>query len=148
MLGIMKPVLLIVSSFLLVLLTGCIVLPAPASGNKVASGKRIQPDDVAFVHVGQTTREEFESKLGPPWTNYSDLRVSVYWWEMVTGHWVWGAFLPGEISIGGGGIEDVTRMDVLFVKFDENDRVERLKIMHHPRNKTTKEAADAWLKSP
>ena len=143
----MKPVLLIFSAFFLLVLTGCIVFPAPASGNKVASGRRIESADVGFVRFGDTTREEFESKIGAPWTNYTDLRVSVYWWEMVTGHWVWGFLLPGEISISGGGVEDITRMDVLFVRFDENNRVERLKIMHHPKNITTKDASIAWLRS-
>jgi hypothetical protein len=30
------------------------------------------------VRFGDTTREEFESKVGVLWTNYTDLRISVY----------------------------------------------------------------------
>ena len=142
----MKLALLLLAGCLTVVITGCIAFPAPAFGNKVESGERIQSADVAFVRLGATTREEFESKLGAPWTNYTDLRVSVYCWEMVTGYWVWGWAVP----FGGpsdGGVEHWTRTEILFVAFDEKDCVERLKMLRHPKNMSTKEAALVWRKS-
>ena len=143
----MKPniVQLILAGSASLVLTGCIVFPTPSFNDKVQSGKRIQSADLAFVRFGDTTRGEFESKLGVPWTNYADLRVSVYYWESLTGHWIWGWAIPVPDGASGGGIEDITRIDILFVKFDQNDRVERLKIMHHPKKMTTKDAAMAWL---
>ncbi len=45
------------------------------------------------------------------------------------------------------GIEEITRLDVLFVEFSEQDQVRKCKIMHHPKNRATKDAATAWLLS-
>ena len=143
---VIKPIVQIIAGLMLIGLTGCVALvaPVPASGNKVAFGNRIQPSDLAFVRFGETTRREFESKIGVPWTNYSDLAVSVYFWEMVTGYWVWGGISPL-----GGGVDkaEITRMDVMFVEFTEDDRVKRFQTMPHPKKMRTKDIVVGWLQS-
>ncbi len=96
----LKQLLPMSAALILVAITGCMVFPFPASGKKILSGTQIQHDDLAFVRIGDTTREQIESRIGLPWTNYADLRVSVYCWEMVKGHWVWMLWLG---YVGGGG---------------------------------------------
>jgi hypothetical protein len=147
----MKPLVQIIAGLSLVVLTGCVglIVPVPASGKKVAFGQRIQTNDLAFVQVGKTTRQECQSKIGVPWTHYTDLHVSVYYWEMLTGYWVWGWIFPGGIAaVGNGGKDEITRTHVLFVEFTEDDRVRRFQILPHPKKMTTKDAAAGWLRSP
>jgi|SRR6516164_1321732 len=124
-------------------LTGCVMFPVPAIGKRVGIGtRRIKASDLTFVQAGRTTREDFELQVGKPWTNYTDLHVSVYYWEIVTGYWVFGLYLMG------GGTDSITRMEILCIEFDESDLVKRFQIMRHPSTKSTREVVMAWLRPP
>src|ERR1051325_3689065 len=99
----------------LLALSGCMMplplpLVLPSSSHRVVSGSRIRTDDLAFVRLGETSRAEVTQRFGAPWADYTDLHVTVYYWEALRG-WIG--------PIGGGAGEELTRLDVLFIRFDE-----------------------------
>jgi hypothetical protein len=130
---------------LLVSASGCIFyVQVPATGKRVAWGNKIELKDLTFVQLGETTRHELEFRLGAPWTNYTDLRVSVYYWEIVTGYRTYGL----GFDVGGKVVsETVNRMDLLFIEFSQEDKVKRFETMRHPKRIGTKEAATEWQAS-
>jgi hypothetical protein len=113
-------------------------LVLPSSSHRVVSGSRIRTDDLAFVRLGETSRAEVTQRFGAPWADYTDLHVTVYYWETLRG-WIG--------PIGGGAGEELTRLDVLFIRFDEEDRVKSYRIMKHPSRITTQELAARWVSS-
>jgi hypothetical protein len=77
--------------------------------------------------------------------SYDDLRVAVYVQETVEGHWFWGVFVG--FTGGPGESEEISRIDVLLVQFDPEDRVLKFEVMKHPRGMTTKKLASKWVGS-
>jgi hypothetical protein len=130
------------SAMLLMLCSGCfVVLPVPSFSHRVTSGKAICKADVAFAEARVTTRSEFSTRLGEPWAYYADLGVSVYCWETLRGYW-FRAIGFGEA--GKTDVEEITRLNLLLVKFDASDRFERCEILKHPGKTTTRELAIRW----
>jgi len=127
------------TAVLLLLSTGCI-LPVPSFSHRVTSGKEICITDLSFAKARVTSRTEFISRLGEPWAYYSDLGVSVHCWETLKGYWI--HFIADEAP--GGDVEEITRLNVLLVKFDADDRFERCEILKHPRKTTTRDLAIRW----
>ena len=81
-----------------------------------------------------------------PWASYPDLGVVVYFWETLKVRWVWGVAIPFG-GVAGGNITDNTRLDVLFVQFDDHDRVQKYEILKHPNKTRTKDLATLWVRS-
>lgn len=120
------------------MITGCVVVPS--CSRKASFGNRITSSDLSFVRAGVTTCDEFTQRFGPPWTNYAELSVSVYYWETVKYHWAFLSFYPS-----GGVIVDVPQLHVLVIEFDRDDRVRKQAILKHPGSVTTKELATKWV---
>ncbi len=139
----MKAALQTFTVILLFTLAGCLVAPVPSFGHKVASGKRIQAEDLSFVQPGETTRDDVVKSLGEPWAHYQDLGVMVYYWETLEGHWIWGIW---AIEASAGGAEEITRLHYLFIQLDERDRVQRYEFIKSPNNVPTKDLAIQWSK--
>lgn len=121
--------------------TGCIMFPIPSLKHPVVNGQRIKEDQLAFAQPGITDRSEFTEQFGEPWWWYPELGVSVYYWETLRGYWV--GVLHGGL-VAKGGRDEITRIDVLFIQFDREDRFVRFEVMRHPKKPTTKELATQW----
>jgi hypothetical protein len=119
--------------------TGCLV---PAVGHKVISGTEIRPEQLAFIEDGVTTRGEITERFGEPWAWYPDLHVCVYFWETASGYWVYGFAYDFKAAIFA---DEIGRLYVLFIHFDEEDHARRYEILRHPNKTTTKDFAQQWL---
>lgn len=136
----MKTVLLTSVAVLMLALTGCgtaLIIAVPSFSHKVVSGTRIRTGDLSFVRLGETSRDQISNRFGAPWTNYLDLHITVYYWESVSWY----------VGNTNGGEDNATRLDVLFILFDDEERVRKYKIMKNPWHTATKDLAAQWASS-
>ncbi|GDY23293.1 hypothetical protein LBMAG56_46400 [Verrucomicrobiota bacterium] len=135
---------MVTATFALVL-TGCIPFAGavPSISRPIIAGKKLTPDDVAFVQPGMTTRQHIIRELGQPWAFYEDSHVMVYYGEQRVGFWAAGlAPLTHAPAPMDGG--EITRLHYLFVKLDQRDRVERLGFVKATHRTKTRDVVKKW----
>ena len=113
-------------TILLLAVQACCAIPIPVPEKEMLSGTEMQGKDVVFIKSGITSRGEIVEKLGKPYAIIEELRIIAYKWEMLSGYMPW--FIAGGYS-GVGGVLTRGSNKVLFVAFDENDRVTRFEII-------------------
>jgi len=97
-------------------IAGCVPVYSYSPSDPPVAGRRIKPEDVAFIKPGITSRDEVISNLGVPTVDLSDLRTLVYVWIELKEQWV--GVIPGLLFTAPR-----TADWTLLVAIDENDRV-------------------------
>lgn len=126
----------------MVLLQGCIVLPIPTPEHKVLAGKAVNPEQLAFLKPGITTKTEVMNRLGGPDAIWEDARLFVYEWAMRQGVLIWA--ISGGYT-GAAGVEDLEKRYVLLIQFDGRDRVRRFEKVARPPLKPYGDFLKEWL---
>jgi hypothetical protein len=120
-------------------LVGCIMAPVPSFSHKVVSGTKVEPDDLVFIRLGVTERNEITRRFGSPWIDYGDIHVLIYYWENLAGYWLF------NVGAGyAGAAEEITKLHYLFIKLDPQGRVLKWEIFMHPKKAPVKILADEW----
>ena len=142
---VLKHALTLVTATLALVLTGCVpfVAAIPSIRRPVIEGKRFSSEEVAFVRLGVTTRQDITRTLGQPWAYYEDSQVMVYYGEQRVGFWAAGLvpLAPAPALVGDG---EITRLHYLFVKLDPRDRVERLGFVKATHRTKTRDVVKKW----
>lgn len=66
------------------ILDGCVPYPVEPSPLR---GTEVSPSERASILPGVTTRQELQTRLGPPSFYWPDEKVAVYAWSMLDAHW-------------------------------------------------------------
>jgi outer membrane protein assembly factor BamE (lipoprotein component of BamABCDE complex) len=96
------------------------MLPAPTQEDKVLSGKPVNDEQISFLKLEITTKEEVIERLGNPNIIREDAWLFVYSWDMRQGILVWAA---GAHYTGGAGMKDIAKHYLLIIRFNEQGRV-------------------------
>ena len=125
-------------SVILLSLAGCMIIPIPTQEHNYCydlwadncesfrTRGEITKENVEFIRVGSTAKEEVLLKLGAPNVVKGNETIFEYHWLMVSGYTQWAVGLwPGLGA--AGGIARFSR-HVLTVEFDENNVVSRHEI--------------------
>ncbi len=121
---------------LLVVSTGCVIIPTPWSRWAVVR-EEITSTQVNFITPGSTHREDVIRELGQPYAAFSDLRIMVYTWVMREGV----ALMPDPANPGD-------RFYTLLIAFDSADRVLKFeKMSSWGRWKNVREQALKWVET-
>lgn len=124
-------------------LTGCLVVPIPEAGRKVTADWKAQ---AARLQAERATREEVTRQLGSPAWDFPDLQVIGYHWVGVE----WAAFwLASGAGAADSGICEPTTHRLLWLYFDDQDRLARYKLTQFPliETRTKWECARRWRES-
>lgn len=106
----------------LILQTGCVLLPMPVEERKVLAGKPVTEEQLAFLTIGATTKNEVMTRLGSPDVIWEEARLFAYNWEMRQGILLWAV---GAYYSGAAGMSDIPKHYVLIIQFDDQNRVQR-----------------------
>jgi len=117
---------------------GCIYLPLPA---RVTVGKKLQPSDIDFVKVGDTTRFQIVERFGGPDKLYVTPPVSVYWWMENTGFWGFVVPIGPGLDVVG---DERSRTGVLLILFGQDDYVKKVELRYAPRSGVTQDFIEKW----
>lgn len=124
-------------------LTGCIVVPIPSSGRKVTANWKAQ---ASKLEAASATREQVTRQLGSPAWDFPDLQVVGYQWSGVE----WSVFwlLAGGYN-AAGGIYEPTSHRLLWLSFDDQERLAHWKLssLPQPETRTKWEYARRWRES-
>jgi hypothetical protein len=119
-----KKVLLVAGAFFslgLIAWPGCATPPLPSSRKPILSRKT---EDFRSLKTKPMNRSEVVARLGEPDVYYPGLRVACYRINEVTKRnlWLFLGVIPLNVEKTRGGFE------VAFIKFDEQERVERFDV--------------------
>ena len=121
-------------------IAGCVPVPRISPSDEPLAGRRIKPEDVAFIKPSMTSRDEVIANLGVPTFDLSDLRILAYAWTEPGGVWV------GVIPFGVFTVPRTADW-ALLVAIDENNRVARLGIDQRPWSDTVISQARKWAEA-
>jgi hypothetical protein len=138
---------LIAASIIASLMGGCafLTVPVPSGHGVVRSGTMVPEAATRSLRVGETRRSEVLAQLGPPARRFEDLRIDVYGWADVS----W--YFPWMFAIGGygggwatGGMAERWQRHILAIRYDPEDRVQRIGFRVCGGNQTIGECVHAW----
>ena len=129
---------------MLLLSGGCMVLPIPTDEDKVLAGTPVSEQQLAFLTLNVTTRQEVIERLGNPSLIWEDARVFAYRWEMRQGILFWA--LSGYTT-SAVGIHDIAKHYLLLIQFDEQDRVQRFARKVRPGSQSFADFLKEWQKN-
>jgi outer membrane protein assembly factor BamE (lipoprotein component of BamABCDE complex) len=122
--------------------SGCIVLPIPTQEKKVLEGTPVAEEQLAFLVLGVTTKNEVTARLGSPDVIWEEARLFAYNWAMRQGVLVWA--VGGGYS-GAAGMSDIPKRYMLLIQFDEQDRVRRFERAVRPSHKSYGDFLEEWV---
>ena len=96
-----------------VLLGGCVIIPFPS----IPEAKPFQDEEIGFVEVGKTTRQEVNAKLGQPQVSRADGSLVAYGEARAV------ASLLGAVYMGSGQIMPIETFHYVIVRYDADDVV-------------------------
>jgi len=140
--------LLLALLFGLVLSAGCVAVPIGSTSDEPVPGRKIRPEDVAFIQPGITTREELISRLGAPTFDLPDLGILSYVWLELKEDWavIWA--IPTNPPLGGGAVVIPRTADwALFAAIDENGRVVRVGLDQRKLYDSVRSQARKWAEA-
>lgn len=119
------------------------MVPVPVSEDKILAGKQVTEEQLLFLTAGVTTKQEVLERLGSPRVIWEDTGIYVYNWQMRQGilFLVWGAHYTG-----GFDMKDIPRHYLLFIRFDEQDRVRRFERAVCPLHRSYADCLREWEK--
>ena len=109
------------------LLGGCVIVPLPS----VPQAQPFKDEQIAFVEVGKTTRQEVETKLGQPQVNRADGRLDVYGEARAVGSLVAGVYG------GSGSISPIETFHYVMVRYDPDDVVTAFDVVRGKHGSTS-----------
>lgn len=121
---------------------GCIMIPIPHEGRHVTVGWK---DKAIRLQAAAATRAQVKRELGPPAGEFCDLRVLGYqWWGLE-----WSLFFIAYGPSGGGGYSHYKPVEhrLLWMAFDDEDRLMCWKLTDRSESKTMWEQAARWRES-
>lgn len=121
-------------------LSGCLVIPIPRAGWKVTEGWKAQ---ATRLQAASATRQQVTNQLGPPAWEFPELRVLGHQWSGVEFSGLWVA---GGMGGAGGGYCEPTIHRLLWLYFDDQERLAHWKLtsVPQPETRTTWESARRW----
>jgi hypothetical protein len=124
-------------------LSGCLIIPIPTDGRKETAYWKQQAVTLQNAHA---TRQQVVCQLGAPVWNFEDLQVLGYKWSGV--EWACFWLLAGGYN-ADAGVCDPTIQRLLWLSFDDQDRLKDWKLGHIPEleNRTKWERARRWRES-
>ncbi len=99
---------------------GCIIIPTPEHTLLTGRGE-IGESDIAFMSVGDTTREEALLRFGEPDLVLRDQRILIYHWSVSHGYWL----VAGGYQAAGGPIP---KKYLFMLEFDGEGRLSRFEM--------------------
>lgn len=121
-------------------LNGCIVVPL---GREAIHGQIYRKESIAFLDAPEATRDEAIVLLGPPFLEFHDTRVLLYFSE--TTHKSWGmALIPNKGIVSGVALDANSKRRALLISYDEHGRITG----HSFRDVTTAGIQDGFLDWP
>ena len=124
----------------LLMVTGCVVLPTPEHGLIEGRGM-IDRKTQATLHPGVTTREEVLLQFGEPDAALRQQEVFVYYWSRVQGYFAY-AVAGGYSGAAGGG--PIGRVHLFLIEFDKTGRVKRFEETGPHMMQLPSDRADEW----
>jgi len=126
---------------------GCILLPIPTGDAIPGEGRDFTSEELSFIRPGITTKGEVVERLADPDVIWVEERIFAYNWRTR-----WGIIIgvvAGPPFVGGDniGVKDI----VLLIRFDSNDRVERIEVTHRSSFDSYGEHLEKWhdqIKNP
>jgi outer membrane protein assembly factor BamE (lipoprotein component of BamABCDE complex) len=128
--------------FAAITLYGC-VLPIPS--HKVLAGTPVTEEQLAFIQLGETTKENVLARLGEPQIIWEDAHIFVYEWEVRHGILLWAV---GAGYSGGFGATDLRTRYVLIIQFDGTGRLQRFERAVRPPLKSYGDFLREWVSQP
>ena len=92
---------------------------------KLPSGRRMTNEQVPFIQIGVSTKDEIESQLGAPDVFWVEERIFAYNWEK---HQAVIAWLVSHGYQGALGAAEIGKGCVLLIQFDQNAYVKRFEV--------------------
>jgi hypothetical protein len=117
---------MLLACLILVSAPGCVIIPLPEHGLLYGRGK-IEEADIAFLKIGETSREDVVLRFGQPDVILFDQRILAYSWAVSVGYW----------AVAGGGNAAVGAFPkhyLLMLEFNDEGRLRRA------------EMASSWLR--
>jgi hypothetical protein len=131
-----------------VVVAGCVAFPIKFGEEEALAGRRIRPEDLAFLKPGITTRDEVVSKLGAPTLDLSDLGILSYVWIELKEDWaaIWALPNP-RLPLAGVFFTPRTGDWALFVATDENGYVVRAGLDQRKPRDSIRSQARKWAEA-
>lgn len=126
------------------LITGCVVIPIPATQDSVVSGRTVAEDEVRSIVSSGEDSHDVKTRLGEPTLDFGPRRVFVYSWTVNKGAIVW--FLGAGLG-GTGGVEPLAVSHLLLIAFDPDGKVLKAGTMEFKPFDTIAEHVREWLSS-
>jgi len=127
----------------------CIVLPVHTGDTIPGKGRGFTSEELSFIRPGITTKGEVVEQLANPDVIWVEERIFAYtWWTR------WGILYSGGVTPYGASAsaDDIgVKHNVLLIRFDPNDRVERFEVTHPSRFDSYGEHLEKWhnqIKNP
>ncbi|MDP3420531.1 MAG: hypothetical protein Q8R61_08150 [Thiobacillus sp.] len=139
-----RSLLLLLLAAITLYLYGC-VIPIPTPENKVLAGTPVTEEQLAFIQLGETTKENVLARLGEPQIVWEDAHIFVYEWEVRHGVLLWAV---GAGYSGAFGAIDLRERYVLIIQFDDTDRLQRFERAIRPPLKSYGDFLREWVSKP
>ena len=124
-------------------------LPIPTGDAIPGKGRGLTSEELSFIRPGITTKGEVVEQLANPDVIWVEERIFAYtWWTR------WGILYSGGVTPYGASAsaDDIgVKHNVLLIRFDPNDRVERFEVTHRSRFDSYGEHLEKWhnqIKNP
>lgn len=126
----------------LIIQTGCILLPIPTQDRKVLAGTPVTNEQLVFLVSNVTTKSEVIEHLGIPDVIWEEARLFAYNWVARQGILIWA--VGGGYS-GAAGISDIPQRYILLIQFDDQDRVQHFERAVRPSDKSYGGFLKEWV---
>ncbi len=120
---------------------GCVIIPLPEHGLSAGRGK-IGEADIAFLKVGETSREDVVLRFGEPDAVLFDQRILAYLWAVSAGYGV-----VGTISGGGASGGPIRNHYLFMLEFDDEGRLRRAEMNSSWSLQNLQEQALKWFET-
>jgi len=112
--------------FSLIFIEGCIILPV---GHNTL-GKEIRDEDLAFIELGVTTKNDIVERFGEQYVFLEEHKVIAYHWTSAT-EFMWIVIGPG-VGADFGHAGTYRQGYAVYVLFDSDGHVKRFQRMQLP----------------
>lgn len=137
---------LLITALLIIALDACaiVTLPIPWWHGSVRSGAVAPETATEPLRVGETRRVEVLGQLGPPARRFEELRIDAYGWTDVSWYFPW-LFVMYFPPVQGMGLAERWQRHIVLVRYDSDDRVERVGGQVCGGNETIGECVRQWV---
>ncbi len=123
---------------ILVSVPGCIIIPMPEHDLLAGRGK-IGEEDIAFLKIGETSREDVVLRFGEPDVILFDQRILAYSWAVSVGY--------AAVFAPGGGGAPLGKHYLFMLEFDDEGKLRRGEINSSWLSQNLHKQAMKWFET-